>query len=513
MVLADAVPIVDIPDILDGIVRPSDEGDLDRRSWEAGSLYARLLVRVWRDGHGRLQSERALGWLRKRTAFRGGLGESRARGLREAMRAVPGALDGIAEHFFRTLVIDGEEWLHINRFREATLFEISTEALLDKAMIHMEIAEPGSPKQRFLYDAALTLAYQLEGPRGRGKFEELYAKADADPALAATRESAVVHRLPARYFEGRTSRVIDRTDNRERQRRDFDGAIEQIRTGAHLGWATHIARIYFASYSDVDAALNPRERIAAWLGELRVEPALECLRAVPLRSDLPSLDEVLVLAADRKIYDWWYAIVAGLDERFGRDEGFGEHLSQDRLKAIIAFELTNPVFERLDGTHHRTKHTWKEFLLVSNPALVRDAYVAVAKLRLGRGDQMAEGLREILSEQAFEPFRNEVVISFLREFPGASEFRLGELFDVALSSPALHADFLALSARVLSGALPVGERQRDLWLVAAYFLAPAFYEQEAQDRAAERPSLVFDLRDRTGAARRGQPRKSYQFPC
>jgi predicted NACHT family NTPase len=510
--LADAVPIADIPDVLDGIVRPSDEDGLDRRSWEAGSMYARLLVRVWRDGHHHLQSERALGWLHKRTAFRGGLGESRARGLREAMRAAPVALDGIAEYFFRALVIDGEEWLHVNRFREAVLFEISTETLLDKAVIHMEAVEPGSPKQQFLYDAAFSFAYQVEGPRGREKFEELYTRADADPLLAAVREGAIAHRLPNRYFEGRMSRNIIREDNRDRQRLDFDNAIAQIRSGSHLGWAAHLCQIYFSMYGDVDEESTPRDRLSAFLGESRVEAAIECLRAVPLRDDIPSFEDVMALVAKRRIFHWWYAIIAGLNERFAIRAEFGNHLSEDQIKGLLVFDLTSPIFEKRDGTHRRIDHPWKQALLATNPALVSDAYAAVARLRLSRGEQTAEGLREILTEQALEPFRDQITISFLREFPNANEFRLGELLDAVVSSPALHGDFLAIAAHLLSGHQAVDERPRDLWLIAAYFLAPAVYEQAVQNRATERPNLVFDLRDRAGFARRGQPQEKLPIP-
>jgi predicted NACHT family NTPase len=50
-----------------------------------------------------------------------------------------------------------------------------------------------------------------------------------------------------------------------------------------------------------------------------------------------------------------------------------------------------------------------------------------------------------------------------------------------------------------------GQRQRDLWLTAAYMLAPNEYQAVVEREAKARPGLVFDLRDRSGFAHHGQP--------
>ena len=151
-------------------------------------------------------------------------------------------------------------------------------------------------RQQFLYEVGYSLCYQSEQPHGREVFTWLYALADSRSNLRDVRERAVVAKLPANYFRGRSSRHIVAEDSREQQRRAFDAEAPKILSGVHLGWMQHIARIYFAFYNDVNTKVTPRERLAAWLGEERVETALAGLRATPLRSDIPTFDEVMKLA-------------------------------------------------------------------------------------------------------------------------------------------------------------------------------------------------------------------------
>jgi hypothetical protein len=127
--LADAIPAADLPAVLDGIVPAADDSKgLSRRGWDAGSFYARALVRA-RRAPGPFDLARALGWLRKRVAFKGGNYESRGRGLREAMRETPDRLTQLTQHFFRTVPLDGNEWLAWNRFREGLMSCSSARAI------------------------------------------------------------------------------------------------------------------------------------------------------------------------------------------------------------------------------------------------------------------------------------------------------------------------------------------------------------------------------------------------
>src|SRR5258707_5984827 len=98
--------------------------------------------------------------------------------------------------------------------------------------------------------------------------------------------------------------------------------------------------------------------------------------------------------------------------------------------------------------------------------------MAVTRTRLKVGEQIAEGLSELLTEAAFEAFRREIVMTLLGEFPNAVPFRLHELISAALKLPDAHKDFLVLARQVQSGAVAVDQRQCAVWVTAAYMVAP-----------------------------------------
>ncbi|WP_246674978.1 hypothetical protein [Mesorhizobium sp. B2-4-11] len=503
--LSDKVPLADLPAVLDGVNAPQDNGTgYDRRAYEVSSFFASALVRVWREP-GILDAARALGWLRKRLQFKGMERESRARELQAAMAETPERVRAIAKHFLRTFVADDDRWTTYTDFLQATLNQLSTEELIDMVIEQIPTEDDGSERQRFFYELAFSLSYQAKQPIGAIAFEILYAMADTKACLQPIRTSSTAARLYDKYFERRRGQDDDDDKNdRERQRQEFAQNVESIRSGENLGWLRHLGLIYFALYNDVDQELEPRDRIAAWLGEEHTETALAGLRAMLSRTDLPTFADVMALAADHKRYDWWHALVAGLNERWAIGEGLG-NLSDDFLKALLAFDLTNPVANERNNTVTWLVHPWKEALLEQRPDLVRDAMLAVTRLRLSSGGQGIDGLSELLTDATFEPYRKDIVLELLRDFPNTEHFRLGEMLDAAAKLPEAHPEFLALADGVVSGRVAVDSAQRDQWLATAYVISPARFEHEVEKSAQARHDLIFELRDRSGFRHRGQP--------
>ena len=128
------------------------------RVWEVRSFYARILLRAWR-ARDPFDPGRSLEWLRKRAVFEGGISNSGAGGLRDAMRDTPDRSTAIARHFFRTVAIDEHRWHSYHRFREAMMLEPDVDAMLDIAVEEMAGSEAGE-RQLFLYEIAFALSYQ-----------------------------------------------------------------------------------------------------------------------------------------------------------------------------------------------------------------------------------------------------------------------------------------------------------------------------------------------------------------
>lgn len=504
--LADNAPLADLPSILDGVNAPQDnDTGYDRRAYEVSSFFARILVRIWR-GPAVFDATRDLSWLHKRLLFKGMERESRARDLRAAMAETPDRVRAIAKRFLSTFVADDDRWTSYSQFLQAMLNQLSVEELLDMVINQIATEDDGSERQHFFYELAFALSYQAEQPIGAIAFEILYTIADAKAWLQPVRAGCTASRLYDRYFEGRRGRRPEGNDSsdRERQRREFAQDAENIRSGAHLGWLSHVGKIYCALYDDVDQNLEPRDRIAAWLGEEHTETALAGLRAALSRNDLPKYADIMALTAKHQNYEWWHALVAGLNERWAIGEGFGD-LSDDFLKGMLAFDLTNPVANERNNTVTWLSHPWKEALLERRPELARDAFLAVARLRLSSGDQGIDGLSELLTGAAFEHYRKDTTLELLGDFPNANPFRLGEMLDAVGNLPEAHTELLALAENVISGAVAVDDQQRGMWLVTAYLISPARFEQKVEASAQVRPGLVFELRDRSGFRHRGQP--------
>jgi predicted NACHT family NTPase len=505
--LADNIPVPDLPAVLDGVSAPraGDQPGFDKATWVAGYFYSRILVRTWQSPDG-FDAGRTLGWLRKRIAFKGGASERRTRGLQTAMAENPDRLGEIADHFFNTLEADEGRWLEFSHFREAIYFLFASEQLLGIVIRHLETEPDGTDKQIFLYELAFSLCYSTtDDPVTQATFEKLYALAETKRFLKVTRDRCLIHDLPNNFYKGRTSRTTPQ-DGRERQRREFAQQIDQIRSGAHVGWIGHIAQLYFGLYRDSDRTLSPQGRLSEWLGEENLQPALEGLRAALSRGDVPTYGEVMKLAETHHRYEWWYALAAGLNERWLLGEGF-TGLSEDLMKALVAVDLTNRIYAS-DGSGGHVVHPWMESLLKNDPELIRDVYLAVARLRLSRDEQIVDGFNELMNGEPFEPFRKDVALELLRDFPNADPLHLNQMLNAVTATPSAHADFLSLAVQVLSGAMPVDERQRDMWLVTAYFLSPSNYEADVERRAIAHPHLVFDLRDRSGFGFRGKPRET-----
>jgi hypothetical protein len=491
--LSEHLPIGDIGTVLDGLAPSNREYRASRRNeWEVARFIDRVLIRAWRD-LADIEPGRALRWLRLRNLYSGGHSGGGTDELRTAVQEQPELLRAIVDHFFETLAPDKDRWLHLARFREITFFQVQPEAMLEHMLAHMARSPVGSEKERFLYQAAFAMNFSMDGPRAQTAFEGLFALADDRADLRSVRDAVMSCTIPTGLFDHPPRG--DTGQDAETQRRNFERDADAIRNGNHLGWLTWAAQVYFGLFSDLGNVARPRERLVKVLGEANAQTALAGLVAALSRTDFPTLAKVAELSAEHRQHNWWLVMSAGLMEQWEANASLAG-LSDEFLKAALAHNLTNPVFE---GSSSRIiVPGWKSAAMQEWPELAHEAYVAVAGAKLAKGEQMVDGLRELMVDDVFKPFRGATALQLLRDFPNADPHRLNELFDGIFATPAAHQGFFDLADRVLSGVVHVDQRQHDMWLAAAYLLSPGRYEAQLEAAAIRRPPIVFDLRNYTG---------------
>jgi len=500
--LAEKIPLADLPAVLDGVPPVASHEHVRRRSaWDVAAFYERILTRAW-DSDFPFDPDHALKWLEVRRSMRGAYTGGHGEGLRAAIRARPERLQALADRFLLSFVVDDYSWLRLTRFREATFFEISADDLLDYVVRHMRNSPRGSAKEVFLYEAALSLCYQATETKGHVTFDQLYYLADTRPDLAQIRARGTQCGLPPGYFVHRTGDAEHEDDHAklDELRAAFTAEIGGIRAGENLGRLGWAAMIYFAVFNDVDEAAAPHERLIAFLGRDNAQATLKGFQAILERKDLPSFNDVLTLAGEHKRYNWWFAILAGMDETWSTNSNLDD-FSDDLLRAMLVFDLTDPIPTRSHNHLGSLVHPWKQELLRLRPDLVREAYGAVARLKLKAGEPYIAGLHELLHEQTLELFRTEVAIELLGDFPNAPIDRLRDLLDAALKDRSAHGDLLSLAHHALTEPLAVDEAQRDVWLAVAFVLSPVEYENAVEARLKVKPELIFELRSRTGFSR------------
>jgi len=497
--LADALPLSDLPTILDGI-RPHKRTEAvgRRNSWQIGNYFERILIKAWNELQ-EIEPARALRWLETLSGFRDSYSGGRDE-FRMAIGAKPERLRSLADRFLEEIIPGDQRWIEFFQFQEMTLHLLGSDEMLALLLHHLAKAQPGTPKQQFLYEAAFSFAWHRDAQGGVSAFETLYELGDTDGSLRSIRDAAISAKLPDGYLKlkiGQHDREAKDEKGRERNRAQFDADVAAIRDGSHAGWLSFLAEIYYGMFSDLDGKVTPQQRLASIIGEANVPAAMGGLNAAIARSDVPGFQAIVHAAAKDEIYSWWRALLIAADEQFSIKHDLSV-FSDDRLSALIALELIEPISEEgAQGPIWRVA-AWKKAALEQRPALVHGAYKAIARVGLGKGAQYVDGLRELLAEPAFAPFRIATVLELLREFPNANAQWLDEMLEAMLATPEAHAGLLHLAGPIIDGEVSVDAQQYDQWLAVGYLLAPSRFEKMLEEAARARPKLIFYIRDFAG---------------
>lgn len=468
-----------------------------RNAIEVLYLLDELMVRALDEAAGQVGGPRLWSWLRARRRLReGGVG-SDSDALKGALTRHPGVLLQTVTAAVTELVVDDNRWRFIHRLREATLHLIDEHDLLEQLLACTVASHGFRSKQAFLYELSLLLSFRpteralavlekLQGLAvGRADLEELLTKNLSCPLEAWREEDA----------QRRARGAAKKQEDRARNLREFAESRNAIQRGAHYGWMDWLGDLYLGRFNDVEKSVTPRERIVAQLGEENAQIAFEGLIAVAFRDDIPSLGDIIRTLEDGKYYKLASPLVAGLDE------ASSQQLDTSRVaKSTLQAALVMGTERLILGGEKDKRRTWKSTFLEQEPALARDGYMALVRSGLAREKSHVEGLHSFLYDAHLAPFRKDVSLQLLREFPNGAFSVLEDLLQAALATSEAHVELLALAGDVLKGNVPLGAEQGQLWLAAAYLLYPRKYEPEIS--IGNDAVVVWRLRDLSGTDRR-----------
>ena len=216
---------------------------------------------------------------------------------------------------------------------------------------------------------------------------------------------------------------------------------------------------------------SPRARLRHFLGDDHlVELVLDAFAGVPSRSDLPSVQEALELAAHREMPLLAWPLLAGLEELAAPVGAEDTPLSDSCLERALTIRA-------LYDYPSEPEPTWHRWAVAHKPNSVAETIIKVYNVALRHDPTQRYGLYELAYNAAYAEVAQLSVASLLRTFPTRAPSRQLEMLTPVLAAAFSHCDadeFCAIIDRKLA-AISMGTKQKLYWLCAGLLHRPAAY--------------------------------------
>lgn len=219
---------------------------------------------------------------------------------------------------------------------------------------------------------------------------------------------------------------------------------------------------------------TPEERVRSLFldDEELTRVALDGLRRVARRTDLPTLDELLRYEEQGKFSYFILPLLAALEEEERTANANGAHLEGQALqRALGAFFLARDY----DGPDP----AWYRRALVRDAAGVAAAFVKVYRSRIRRSSGVDRHMRDLTRDESHEDVARAALPQLLTSFPAKAAVNRIFYLDYLIPAALEHVDREDLASivrrKLESAGLRIGHRIR--WLATGMFLGDPLEEQ------------------------------------
>ncbi|VIO73790.1 hypothetical protein CI41S_38970 [Bradyrhizobium ivorense] len=494
--LERAVPLADIVSLVTSLSIPDHRASAAHsaiararrhNTFDVSFTVTRLIVRYLKAGNLGLSADAVWRMLTIRQSLEGSLGRSGNEELRTELEARPELLAELLEKALDALDETAPDRGVLWRFRETTLLSLDEKIVAQRLSARVLKGIDTPLKHALLYQLAIHLAIRVDNSH----FDELYDYADSRSHLLDVRVLAVTSPLEDWQRED-AARTSQRTSDEEQSaiayREAFEREKSEIVSGRHLGWLQRLAAVYFDE--DIDA--TPHKRLEQKIGTENAQIALAGFKACLQRTDLPSIKDVGKANVRNSYPRWWYALIAGMDERWVSDPTF-DGLSDQFLETMAAVELVSITQRREGNTIFNMDHPWQKALLGERPRQIAAVYAQVASMALKGNASIIHGLHELISDGAFVDVRRSIILKLLRKHTAAPIQQLEQMLVSALADAAKDDRLSKLVDATLASRADLKPDQRLLWLAAGFLIAPDKYKKLVHS-AGRKPDIVWHMR-------------------
>ncbi|MEX3969576.1 hypothetical protein [Paraburkholderia caribensis] len=492
--LADAMPVSDIPAILDGMSAVSTEAQADESpdNESAVSHTLSLMLAKLMDSGAAIPPGDLWRWLGRLTDDRASATSYST--LRRALSARKADVLGAVAYGLENLADDQNPYLLLQRLHRLTIGALDNLELLDICADILESSSPEASGVPVVYELAIALLYSQFSERP-ALFERLY-DFGGHGNLRARRDAMLISDIPEWRLTDAARRRKEAADMelaRATQSANFTRHESDIRSGVASGWVGWLAQVYLGRFANDSHMREPRDRMAQSLDEKLVDSAETGILASLERADIPDVGAIIEASGRGSIPTWWLALVAGLDIR-SRQGVRIDDLPDGLAAAALAADLVSPSSERDGNTTRHKSFEWKTALLTGKRELARNVYLQFVQTDLDAGREHVRGLYELMSMDEFAWCRTSVAMKVLGAYPNAADHHLRRLMEVVLAERSILDEFAALAGPRLSEAV-LQPHAQPYWQTAAFLSRPDQFEAAFLSDAQADSALLWTLRD------------------
>ncbi len=295
-------------------------------------------------------------------------------------------------------------------------------------------------------------------------------------------------------WQRRQAKYLEEHQRRRREWREWIGSNERalLQNRAAPALLYQLALAYFGKHPDLEENCRGKEALVQALeGSGAVKAAMQSLRGVIDRDDLPGVREIIRIAKKRREHYLGLPLLAGLQEGES-SPGFLQSKAHSRVRVCVAcYHCWAPDLYGSDNG----RPAWYQGLLDSNPGIVSEVAVQCAAAAVRAEGFVSEKFWDIANNETHGAVARAATLDLLRVFPTRCSLRhLGTLDDLLWGAigRGAEAELLDMARRKLSKT-GMNSGQRVRWLGMGLICSPETNREPIAEFLAGKERLIRHL--------------------